>query len=146
MQEPTTPGGEPQWITPIEMARMLAIGKTKAYGILANNTDIETIRLGRAIRINRGSLTRWIDCQGRSRGERPGGGVEADLAGRTIPNSTAAKRPLEILLNPKDTDYEHKVEAFLVAFGEKYASVERVFPEMALLKIYPGGAKELKKH
>ncbi len=143
MQKPANSGGEQHWMPPIEMARMLAIGKTKAYEILANNTDIETIRLGRAIRIHKGSLMRWIDLQSPPKGGRPRSNVEGDRAGRTIPNSVAAKRPLEIPLNPKDPQFEEKVEAFRAGFGEKYVTVEHVSPEMAVLKVYPGGATEL---
>ncbi len=143
MQEPAVLGGEQQWITPSEMARMLAIGKTKVYEILANNSDIETIRLGRAIRIKRGNLMHWIDRQGCSKGERLGSDVEGNGAGRITPSSIAGKKPLEILLNPKEPGFQEKVEAVQAGFGEKYAAVEYIFPEMAVLKVYPGGATEL---
>lgn len=143
MQEHTTPCGEKQWMTPSEMARMLGIGKTKVYEILASSTDIETIHLGRAIRINKVSLMHWIDRQGRPKGKRPERKVRGDRAGRTMPESAVANGPLEIPLNPKDPDHQDKIEAFLAAFGEKYAIVEQISPEMAVLKLYPGGALEL---
>lgn len=50
----------PEWLTVREVQALLAIGRTKAYELAASGTW-ETIEVGRALRISRESLRRWID-------------------------------------------------------------------------------------
>lgn len=47
------------WITVSEMGRMLSLGRTKCYE-LARSEAFETVKIGRALRINRKSLEEWI--------------------------------------------------------------------------------------
>ena len=47
------------WITVEQMRRTLKIGKNKALALLASG-DIEGIRVGRAVRVSRASLHRYI--------------------------------------------------------------------------------------
>jgi excisionase family DNA binding protein len=51
---------EDSWITVRDMQRMLSLGRSKSYEILAREPEIETVQLGSAIRINKASLDRWI--------------------------------------------------------------------------------------
>ncbi len=60
MKEATS-GGE--WITVNEMRRMLSLGRSKTYALLAQEEAIETVQLGRALRVNRTSLERWLEGQ-----------------------------------------------------------------------------------
>jgi excisionase family DNA binding protein len=41
---------------------MLSLGRTKVYEILAQE-DIETVQIGRSIRVNKASLERWLQTQ-----------------------------------------------------------------------------------
>lgn len=61
MTRQTATGSE--WITVKEMQRMFSLGRSKAYEILAQEDEIETIQLGRALRINKASLERWVRNQ-----------------------------------------------------------------------------------
>ncbi|MGF1472110.1 MAG: helix-turn-helix domain-containing protein [Rubrobacteraceae bacterium] len=45
-----------------EVQELLGIGSTKAYELVAKG-KIPSIRIGRAIRINRRELDRWLDEQ-----------------------------------------------------------------------------------
>ena len=51
---------EDSWITVRDMQRMLSLGRSKSYEILACEPEIETVRLGSAIRVNKASLERWV--------------------------------------------------------------------------------------
>ncbi len=49
-----------QWITVDEMKNRLSISKTLAYQI-ANNGSLDTVRIGRCLRISEESLKRWLE-------------------------------------------------------------------------------------
>ena len=49
-----------KWITVEEMRKRLSISRAKAYEI-ATSDSIETIKIGRCLRINEESLTSWLD-------------------------------------------------------------------------------------
>lgn len=49
-----------KWITVDEMKNRLSISKNKAYEI-ANSGSLETVKIGRSLRINEESLTHWLD-------------------------------------------------------------------------------------
>ncbi len=49
-----------QWITVDEMKNRLSISKNKAYQ-LADSGSLETVKIGRCVRINEESLNRWLD-------------------------------------------------------------------------------------
>lgn len=49
-----------KWITVDEMRDRLSISKNKAYEI-ANSGSLETVKIGRSLRINEESLTHWLD-------------------------------------------------------------------------------------
>ncbi len=51
---------ETRYITVAEMKDKLSISKNKAYRI-ANSGSLNTVRIGRALRINEESLTRWLE-------------------------------------------------------------------------------------
>ena len=57
----STPNGD--WITVKDMQRMLSLGRSKTYEILAQEEGIETVQIGTAIRINKGSLQHWLMAQ-----------------------------------------------------------------------------------
>ncbi len=57
-----------QWITVDEMKNRLSISKTLAYQI-ANNGSLDTVRIGRCLRISEESLDRWLDSQQHMRDE-----------------------------------------------------------------------------
>ncbi len=50
------------WIKVEEMRKHLAISKTKAYEI-ATSGCLETVKIGRCLRINAQSLERWLESQ-----------------------------------------------------------------------------------
>jgi excisionase family DNA binding protein len=52
-----------EWINVKEMQRILSIGRGKAYEICAQEEEIETVQIGRSIRVNKASLDRWIRKQ-----------------------------------------------------------------------------------
>jgi len=49
-----------RWITVDQMRDRLAISKTKAYQI-ANDGSLDTVRIGRSLRISEESLERWLE-------------------------------------------------------------------------------------
>jgi excisionase family DNA binding protein len=57
-----------QWITVDEMKNRLSISKTLAYQI-ANDGSLDTVRIGRCLRISEESLDRWLDSQQHMRDE-----------------------------------------------------------------------------
>jgi excisionase family DNA binding protein len=48
-----------EWISVRQMQQLLSIGATKTRELLAWE-DIEAVQIGRAIRVNRASLERWL--------------------------------------------------------------------------------------
>jgi excisionase family DNA binding protein len=42
---------------------MLDLGRSKVYEILAQEEEIETVQIGRSIRVNKASLERWLQTQ-----------------------------------------------------------------------------------
>jgi len=59
--EQATPNGE--WITVKEMQQLLSLSESKTREILVQEEGIETVQIGRAIRVNRASLERWLKEQ-----------------------------------------------------------------------------------
>jgi len=51
-----------EWITLQEMQDLLGIGSTKAYELVSSG-EVPSVRIGRAIRINRRQLDDWLDRQ-----------------------------------------------------------------------------------
>jgi excisionase family DNA binding protein len=49
-----------KWITVDEMKNRLSISRNKAYEI-ANSGSLETVKIGRSLRINEESLDHWLD-------------------------------------------------------------------------------------
>lgn len=56
-------GVKREWITLRELQEILGIGSTKAYELVTVKDGIPSVRVGRAIRVNRGELDRWLDQQ-----------------------------------------------------------------------------------
>lgn len=56
-------GVEREWITLREVQEILGIGSTKAYELVMAKDGIPCVRVGRAIRVNKGELDRWLDQQ-----------------------------------------------------------------------------------
>ena len=52
-----------EWITVKEMRRILSIGRSKAYEILAQEEEIEAVTIGTTIRVDKISLDRWLRKQ-----------------------------------------------------------------------------------
>ncbi len=50
-----------RWITVEELRDRLSISKTKAYE-LASSGAIETVKIGRSLRISEESFTRWLEA------------------------------------------------------------------------------------
>jgi excisionase family DNA binding protein len=48
-----------RWISVEEMRNRLSISKNKAYEI-ANGESLETVKIGRSLRVNEESLNRWL--------------------------------------------------------------------------------------
>jgi excisionase family DNA binding protein len=53
---------EPLLLRPVEAARLLGIGRSKIFEMLADS-ELPVIRFGRCVRIPRQELKRWIDQQ-----------------------------------------------------------------------------------
>jgi excisionase family DNA binding protein len=51
---------EPLLLRPLEAARMLGIGRSKLFEMLARN-ELPVIRMGRCVRIPRRELVLWVD-------------------------------------------------------------------------------------
>ncbi len=49
-----------RWITVDEMRNRLSISKNYAYQI-ANGGSLETVKIGRSLRVSEESLTRWLE-------------------------------------------------------------------------------------
>jgi excisionase family DNA binding protein len=52
---------EPQLLHVDEAARVLQIGRTKAYAMVSDGTFPGLVRIGRSVRVNRRALDRWIE-------------------------------------------------------------------------------------
>ncbi len=52
---------EPDFITVEEMQRILRIGRSKAYSLLAEEPIIEAVRIGRCVRVRRDSVYRYLE-------------------------------------------------------------------------------------
>jgi len=57
----------------------------------------------------------------------------------------AGAKSIDIYLDLKDPEASKTIEAYVAAFGENYAKVEQISDESVVLRLYPGGARELKK-
>jgi len=60
MQQATS---EREWLTIREIQKELAIGRTKAWQLVASG-DIPAVQIGRSVRINRRDLDEWLARQG----------------------------------------------------------------------------------
>ncbi|HEV2032648.1 MAG TPA: excisionase family DNA-binding protein [Candidatus Dormibacteraeota bacterium] len=54
------PQVEPLLVRPVEAARLLGIGRSKLFEMLARN-ELPVVRLGRCVRIPRRELALWVD-------------------------------------------------------------------------------------
>jgi excisionase family DNA binding protein len=54
------PADEPMMLRPVEAARILGIGRSKLFEMLARN-ELPVIRFGRCVRIPRRELGLWVD-------------------------------------------------------------------------------------
>lgn len=54
------PGNMTRWITVDEVRNRLSISKNKAYEI-ANDGSLETVKIGRSLRVSEDSLDRWLE-------------------------------------------------------------------------------------
>ena len=52
--------GQDQFVSVDEVTRMLSIGKNKAYDILSSSEEIEAVRIGRTVRVNKASLLDFL--------------------------------------------------------------------------------------
>jgi excisionase family DNA binding protein len=52
---------EPELLTIEESARLLRIGRSRAYEMAASGTMPGLVRLGRSLRVSRRALLRWVD-------------------------------------------------------------------------------------
>jgi excisionase family DNA binding protein len=53
---------EREWLTLKEMQEMLAIGRTKAWEIVASG-QVRAVKIGRSVRVHRPSLEEWLAQQ-----------------------------------------------------------------------------------
>jgi excisionase family DNA binding protein len=56
-------GAEQEWLTLREVQQFLQIGHTKAYELITTQGGIPSVRIGRAIRVNKNELARWLRQQ-----------------------------------------------------------------------------------
>lgn len=56
------PQVEPLLVRPVEAARLLGIGRSKLFEMLARN-ELPVLRIGRCVRIPRDELRRWVGEQ-----------------------------------------------------------------------------------
>ncbi len=67
---PVPPLSEPLLLDSRAVARLLGIGRTKAFQLMSNG-DLPVVRIGRCVRVSRAAVGEWIDGraeQGRRRG------------------------------------------------------------------------------
>ena len=76
-------------LRPEELASLLGIGRTKAYELIATKRD-STVRIGRAVRIPRSAVVKWIEQEVGGDAGRIDSGETADQpaadAGRRDPS------------------------------------------------------------
>jgi excisionase family DNA binding protein len=53
---------EQEFITISELQKILNVGRTTAYGLVATG-ELRAIRVGRAVRVRRADLDRWAERQ-----------------------------------------------------------------------------------
>ena len=51
-----------QWLSLKDVERLLGIGRTKAYELVATG-ELPAVRIGRCIRVNRRELDEWLEAQ-----------------------------------------------------------------------------------
>ena len=51
---------EDTWLTMKQIQQLLSLSRGKAYEIVASEEEIETVQLGRTLRVNKASLDRWV--------------------------------------------------------------------------------------
>jgi excisionase family DNA binding protein len=56
-------GTEREWLTLRDVQEMLGIGHTKAYELVSTPGGVPSVRIGRAIRINKRELDDWLERQ-----------------------------------------------------------------------------------
>jgi len=54
-------GTKREWLTLRDIQELLVIGHTKAYELVTTPGGIPSVRIGRAIRINRRELDAWLE-------------------------------------------------------------------------------------
>jgi putative molybdopterin biosynthesis protein len=59
--EKATVGGK-EWLTIAEVQRVLGLGRTKTYDLVARG-EIPAIRIGRVLRVNPEELDRWLETK-----------------------------------------------------------------------------------
>jgi excisionase family DNA binding protein len=59
---PVPPAPEPLLLDSREVARMLAVGRTKAFQLMARR-QIPVVRIGRCVRVPREALQEWVSEQ-----------------------------------------------------------------------------------
>ncbi len=67
------PANMTRWITVDEIRNRLSISKNKAYEI-ANDGSLETVKIGRSLRVSEDSLDRWLEGLSQP-GDRGGDGM-----------------------------------------------------------------------
>jgi len=53
---------EKEWLTLTEVQRVLELGRTKTYELVARG-EIPAVRIGRVLRVNREELDRWLEAK-----------------------------------------------------------------------------------
>ncbi len=53
---------EQEWISVAQMQKLLGIGRTKAYELIASG-EIPAVKIGRVLRVNRHQLDTWLEQQ-----------------------------------------------------------------------------------
>jgi excisionase family DNA binding protein len=53
---------ENEWLSLREVQRILCLGKTKAYDLVASG-EIPAVKIGRVLRVNREELEAWLETQ-----------------------------------------------------------------------------------
>jgi excisionase family DNA binding protein len=51
-----------EWLSLAEVQRIIGIGKTKTYGLVASG-EIPAVKIGRVLRVNRRELDEWLETQ-----------------------------------------------------------------------------------
>jgi excisionase family DNA binding protein len=59
---PPVPVDEPWLLDSREVARLLGIGRTKAFQMMAS-AELPTVRIGRCVRVSREALLHWVSRQ-----------------------------------------------------------------------------------